>query len=152
MVGEDAAADPDADLQPAIAGQVEIPFVPAIQRQPVSAIDDSIVVVGQARKKKRKRTKAESVAGADMDVEVPENADTPHNDGDSAEPFDYSTVPNILDDVPTPDNDAASRKKKQRHNKGALISLNSSTPFACRWLVFRWCFGVWQFPCAAESA
>ena len=42
------------------------------------------------------------------------------------EPFDYSAVPNILDDIPTPEHDMTPRKKKkQKQNKGELAVCTS---------------------------
>jgi hypothetical protein len=37
--------------------QIEIPYVPESQRKTTKVVEDSIVVVGQARQKKRKRTR-----------------------------------------------------------------------------------------------
>lgn len=71
--------------------QVEIPFVPAAQRQPKPIIDDAVIVVGQAKQKKRKRVRdAEGVASGSSSSRRTKD-DVP------VEPFDFSTVPNILD-------------------------------------------------------
>ncbi|KZT11760.1 uncharacterized protein LAESUDRAFT_733747 [Laetiporus sulphureus 93-53] len=89
-----------------IEGQAEIPFIPAAQRTSakMETVDDTIVVVGQARAKKRKRAPPRTAA-----IEV--------------ESFDYSTASNILDEGF--DGDAAEeagtkkQKKKARQMKGA---------------------------------
>ncbi|KAJ3559317.1 hypothetical protein NM688_g420 [Phlebia brevispora] len=93
-----------------VGAQVEIPFVPANERHETkhAALDvttkDSIVVVGQASRKKRKRTKGES---ATSKVAKEEQA---------SEPFDYSTVPNILDEGSDHEAEApqGTRKRKQK--------------------------------------
>lgn len=122
--------------------QIEIPYVPAAQRRQTNIIDDSIVVVGRARQKKRKRMKSSS--GQDMDpgsvkdsamkaensvearqMKAPKRKEQ-HEEGSITpeEPFDYSMVPNLLDDVPTPEHDMISRKKKkQKQNKGTRLRL-----------------------------
>lgn len=118
----------DEDTQPAIAGQMEIPFVPIAQRQqPAQVIDDSIVVVGQARKKKRKRTKADSTSGALMDDGETPGMEDGGVEEEEVEAFDYSTVPNILDDVPTP-NTEGRKKKKPKHQKGSHSILTCKLP------------------------
>lgn len=104
-------------------GQVEIAYVPAAQRQQANIIDDSIVVVGQARQKKRKRVKGSVAKDGDS---VADDKQKRREEVAPLEPFDYSTAPNILDDIPTPDQDPASRKKKkQKHTKGRSRALLS---------------------------
>lgn len=133
-------ANPDQDPKPSAPADVvmseeqadttERAYVPLAQRQPVDVIDDSIVVVGQARQKKRKRTKP---SAQDNDSPGKANGEGVERKGnskkqkqlldadadDSPEPFDYSKVPNILDDVPIPEPDPTKRKKKkQKQNQG----------------------------------
>ncbi|KAF9236464.1 ribonuclease H-like domain-containing protein [Melanogaster broomeanus] len=94
---------------PGSAAQVEIPFVPAHQRQSQSNSliyapleDDTIIVVGQggARQRKRKREKPRGVpskSGARSGA-----ADSGSSTGDQegqAEEFDYANVPNLLDNT-----------------------------------------------------
>ena len=132
-----ATADSTTDDQLArLTEQIEIPYVPATQRQRTNIVDDSIVVVGQARQKKRKRAKASSAPDVDPEVTMDaeslaetsqtrglkqrkgRNKDT---DTNPQEPFDYSVVPNILDDVPTPESEGNSRKKKRNRNNGEHV-------------------------------
>ena len=119
-------------------------YVPPTQRQPIDVIDDSIIVVGQARQKKRKRVKlsaqdadlqgtatSEAVSSAEWTerngsskrLKRRQNADA----NDTLEPFDYSKVPNILDDVPIPEQDHGKRKKKQKQG----------TPFTFTFTLYR---------------
>ncbi|KAJ7174298.1 hypothetical protein C8R46DRAFT_945281 [Mycena filopes] len=106
--------------------QVEVPYVPAAQRttkQIVEVIDDSIVVVGQARQKKRKRAKTD----ADAEAATPSGEESGHTKKASskakraAEPdgeaFDFASVPNILDDVPNGEDMRMKKKKKQKQVK-----------------------------------
>ncbi|KAI0345691.1 hypothetical protein BDW22DRAFT_1426352 [Trametopsis cervina] len=77
-----------------ITEQVEIPFVPANERQDkraavVETVADTIVVVGQPQRKKRKREKK----AADVS-NVQRESEQPAADAE----FDYSTVSNILDE------------------------------------------------------
>lgn len=137
--------------------QVEVPFVPASQRttkpKPMDVIvDDAIVVVGQARQKKRKRTK---IADADADANDAEpkkpskkerkasaggvsGLSTAGEEADADEPFDFSAVPNILDDVPNAeDMRVKKKKKKDKHqNKGTCGCLLAFF-FPCRNVVRR---------------
>ncbi|KAJ7499560.1 hypothetical protein FB451DRAFT_1073819 [Mycena latifolia] len=130
-----ASTQPAADAEPAHGMQVEVPYVPAAQRTTkiVEVVDDSIVVVGQARQKKRKRVKAD--AGADGDGEADADGDAlslkkatkkgkraakaeGEGAGDSeGEAFDFSAVPNILDDVPNGEDMRVKKKKKQKQAK-----------------------------------
>ncbi len=116
QVDETAKDDAKDD---AIEMQAEIPFIPASQRQPREAIEDTLVVVGQARQKKRKR-----VAPADIDdgtpgTEVTSSKKSKSGEGESAdkdpEPFDFASVPNVLDQVPAIHGDnKVKRKGKQK--------------------------------------
>ncbi|TFK48707.1 hypothetical protein OE88DRAFT_1663795 [Heliocybe sulcata] len=95
-----AAAEPSVTGQPA-----EIPFVPPSQRQPkatAEVLDDTIVMVGQARQKKRKRS------------DKPKAAKDKSKEEEAAEPFDYSTVSNILDEAPDLEEQEPAGKKKRR--------------------------------------
>ncbi|TDL23207.1 hypothetical protein BD410DRAFT_173443 [Rickenella mellea] len=108
-----------------IPEQIEIPFVPASQRQAAPTIDDTVVVVGQARQKKRKRVKQptgdqsnESTPGPNTEATVKKKAKTIAQDEPSAEelePFDYASAPNILDDQ---SGSRATDVKKSRQRKG----------------------------------
>lgn len=128
-------------ILPGPEGQIEIPFVPAHKRQTLSnpqnyeIKDDTIVVVGQAgaRQRKRKRDKARAIpptsqlksgtrlGGAET------SASTVDHDRE-VEEFDYSSVPNLLDneskhgDALAVHEEDGRRTKKQRHVKGMLTS------------------------------
>ncbi|KAF5374147.1 hypothetical protein D9615_008827 [Tricholomella constricta] len=108
---------------PEVSGmQVEIPFVPASQRKATQAVEDSIVVVGQAKQKKRKRAKPAPDGAASTSAEgssqknKPQNEDAGSRDeSEGHEPFDFAAVPNILDDNPnTEDMKQKKRQKKQK--------------------------------------
>ncbi|KAG2365124.1 ribonuclease H-like domain-containing protein [Suillus spraguei] len=103
-----------AEALDGIPGQVEIPFIPTDQRQPRLApvSDDTIVVVGQARQKKRKRIKS-TVFGN------PPTGD--QDDTGEDEVFDYTTVPNLLDDLPPAPEELDTRKKKKQKAKGSGV-------------------------------
>ncbi len=94
-------------------GHAEIPFIPASQRAAPVTVDDTIVVVGQPKKKKRKRVadkeKADTAAGTA----------SPKEEGEmEAEAFDYTSVSNILDDGSDHEADLPNAKKRQKHAKG----------------------------------
>lgn len=125
---------PDATMQipdqgVAMEMQVEIPYVPASQRRTTAEIvEDSIVVVGQARQKKRKRTKgaaeatdqapsAEDSAAKKTKNDRAADKTTPQEHS-TPEPFDFSAVPNILDDNPNTD-ETKVKRKKSKQTKGA---------------------------------
>ncbi|KAI0088479.1 hypothetical protein BDY19DRAFT_1007236 [Irpex rosettiformis] len=113
----------EAKSEAGITGQVEMAFVPAHEREgkrlvtTVTAEKDTIVIVGQPQRKKRKRDKktAQTSDTAHAKLESEEAADTTA--------FDYSTVPNILDDGSDHEPDANAggprkRKQKQRGGQG----------------------------------
>jgi exosome complex exonuclease RRP6 len=122
----------------AVAGapdmQIEIPYIPATQRKTIThEADDSIVVVGQARPKKRKRH-LKSTTGGKGSVVSNETLNTsdPRGipDSDSApepqevqEPFDFSSVPNILDD--NPDVELKNEKKPKQQRKGIVLAIRN---------------------------
>jgi len=94
--------------------QEEIPFVPASQRPAREEESDTIVVVGQVHKK-RKRKAARTFA-SDQDVTSSVNTE---------EPFDFSFVPNILDDDPEAgkgegEETGKKRKRQKKMNKKGL--------------------------------
>lgn len=113
---------------------MEVPFVPAAARRPRlldSRTEDTIVVVGQTRAKKRKRNskkiveqgESESATAAGAEHRM---ADMSKAQGGEEEPgaemetasdeqddFDFSAVPNILDDDP----DSQERRTKQKRPK-----------------------------------
>ena len=109
--------EPEQRATDTLSAQVEIPFVPASQRLDTKhkntedSVKDSIVVVG-AQRKKRKRVKGEGAATK------------PKEDVDE---FDYSTVPNILDDGSDHEEETVDKKRKRKHREGEHIS--SSAPW-----------------------
>jgi len=121
---------------------VEVPFVPAAARKPKvleTYAEDTIVVVGQTRPKKRKRNSKKLTEQAESCeiLAVPGNEDVEHHGvvsmskplGEKEKPeivmeagetsdeqdFDFSAVPNILDD--DPDNEAQERNTKPKRLK-----------------------------------
>jgi len=96
--------------------QVEIPFIPLSQRQTAAVVDDSIVVVGQARQKKRKRERTKTI-----DESIKSNGKAKEGEMEAEgepEAFDFSSVPNILDDVPDSENSAKRVKRKKKEKEG----------------------------------
>jgi len=89
---------PPKDVVEASDAQVEIPFVPASQRPAKREEKDTIVVVGQMHQKRKRKADKSSA----QQVE---------------EPFDFSSVPNILDDNPEPvkeEEETETKRKRQR--------------------------------------
>ena len=123
-----------SDISSSPAGQIEIPFVPAHKRQTLSnpqnyeLKDDTIVVVGQAgtRQRKRKRDKARGVASPSQSK--PGTSASTGDHDQEAEEFDYSSVPNLLDNESKREDawgvleEDSRRKKKQRQGKGVSMS------------------------------
>lgn len=109
-----------------VADQIEIPFVPAGERQGqprgVETVKDTIVVVGQPARKKRKREKKIPVgASASVSATPPREESEPAKD---ETPFDYSAVSNILDDGSDhePTDVAGSARKRKQRPQGELPS------------------------------
>src|SRR5260221_9958462 len=99
----------------------EIPFVPAPLRQTVKAevVDDAIVVVGQ-RQKKRKRNKKAGISGDDSSETPSTPAAHTKTEPEEVVPFDFASVPNILDDASSDRSEleAARTGKRLRSKKG----------------------------------
>ncbi|KAH9480124.1 Exosome complex exonuclease rrp6 [Psilocybe cubensis] len=117
----DTPAEPSIKEEGASGMQVEIPYVAPAQRQskPIKEEKDTIVVVGQARqKRKRKEAKATFTAGGDLNDSASKDERVAKLDSDKPaemEHFDFSAVPNILDDNP----DLEDRKKKRQRKQPA---------------------------------
>jgi exosome complex exonuclease RRP6 len=103
-----------------VAGQIEIPFVPADERHETAAmatietVKDTIIVVGQPQRKKRKREKKASRASTMTSPNAEAAAEV-----DDVE-FDYTAVSNILDEGSDHEPDAtlgSGRKRKQKQKK-----------------------------------
>jgi exosome complex exonuclease RRP6 len=105
------------DASMAVLEQPEVPFVPLSQRQTVAreVIDDSVVIVGQRQQKKRKRNKEKKEKShvAEQEQEEPEQ---------DVQPFDYASVPNILDDDSETRGDPVERPKKKPKAKGRILT------------------------------
>ncbi|KAF8895358.1 hypothetical protein BD779DRAFT_721231 [Infundibulicybe gibba] len=108
--------------------QVEIPYVPASQRGSARAnVEDTIIVVGQARQKKRKRVKdtpnpLEPAASADgPQPQKEEKVALTEGDTETQNPFDFSSVPNILDNDSHITEVKKKRQKKQKNSKGGMF-------------------------------
>ncbi len=114
----------------AVSEQVEIPFVPASERQQTKLVTttttekDTIVVVGKPQRKKRKKERkaADASGTGSPQLESEEAAD--------ATAFDYSAVSNILDEASDHEPDASvgsgrKRKQKQRQRQGKGIQYHT---------------------------
>ncbi|KAJ8523231.1 hypothetical protein ONZ45_g260 [Pleurotus djamor] len=128
----------DKDEEPGTTGsttltmEVEHPFVPASDRKARVATEveeDTIIVVGQrSKKRKRKDNNKGSVAEAGGEGEATSSASPrkakkakdSDNEKESEKPFDFSTVPNILDDAPAVEAEAVKRKRKQNKGGGSF--------------------------------
>ncbi|KAJ3907942.1 hypothetical protein F5879DRAFT_1007977 [Lentinula edodes] len=105
--------------------QAEIPFIPSAQRtnnaNTTVLVEDTIVVVGQARQKKRKRVKIIPNPG--------EN--NPKGGGGDTVPFDFASAPNILDAAPSTEQSSIPRKKvKQAKGRSSLYGEFPAPPRA----------------------
>jgi len=107
---------------------VEIPYVAASQRPTKQVKDeerDTIVIVGQPRQK-RKRIKVQQQqddAGRPNELvadAVPSSSALPSKK-EEAEPFDFSAVPNILDDNPDLQDSNRKKKRQKKQNKSQLL-------------------------------
>ncbi|KAG5335992.1 hypothetical protein C0989_012393 [Termitomyces sp. Mn162] len=120
-VPENGPEDAQVSLTEVSGMQVEVPFVPASQRRVVQVTeDDSIVVVGQARQRKRKRTKltTDGLAEASSLKNEHKNKDgRAQDDVNNHEPFDFTAVPNILDDNPNVEDMKQKKQKRQKKQK-----------------------------------
>jgi len=112
--------------------EVEIPFIPVSQRsiEVLNEEQDTIlVVVGQARQK-RKRPKASPADGIEASsgsagerikkTKVVKNGvEAKDEDGEAA--FDFSAVPNILDDNPNLDDGKKKKMRERKEKKGGAF-------------------------------
>ncbi|PPQ68746.1 LOW QUALITY PROTEIN: hypothetical protein CVT25_012840 [Psilocybe cyanescens] len=118
----EAPAEPPVKVEGASGMQVEIPYVASAQRQskPVKEERDTIVVVGQARQKRKRKGEGKATPTIEGDKNdkdsgiKDEQTDTSNSAKlEDAELFDFSAVPNILDDNP----DLEDRKKKRQRKQ-----------------------------------
>jgi exosome complex exonuclease RRP6 len=104
--------------------QIEIPFVPAIQRQIPAVVEDkdTIVVVGKPKVKKRKRTKTlvvnEDKSAKNAGEGIPSVTLVESGSEGKDESFDFASVPNILDDNPDMEDRSPMKKKQKKQKKG----------------------------------
>ncbi|KAG8214705.1 hypothetical protein J3R82DRAFT_9790 [Butyriboletus roseoflavus] len=169
-----AAPGTSDHILPGLEGQVEIPFVPAHKRQTFSnpknyeIKDDTIVVVGQAgaRQRKRKRDKVRGISptpklksGTRLGDAETSASICDHNREE--EQFDYSSVPNLLDneskrgDVQGVHEENERRTKKQRHGKAtnALIQQDlNATDIQISWTLAAFIIVQGTFPLAWSAA
>ncbi|KAL5501535.1 RRP6 [Sanghuangporus vaninii] len=111
----------------AVSEQIEIPFVPAHEKQTHSLVmkveNDTIISVGRTRERKRKRSRPEEstvntnkdvkkVKGEVIDVNAVVEAVEP-----KPEEFDYSSTPNFLDE-PIMDQSIILKPQKGKTSKG----------------------------------
>jgi exosome complex exonuclease RRP6 len=103
--------------------QVEIPFVPAAQRQsaPVPEVPmDTIVVVGQRQKKRKRERAPKTVADGDAAAAAAEPAEPAETE---LEPFDYASAPNILDQgqaLLAAQGSGGMQKRRKKHEQAAV--------------------------------
>ncbi|KAF9499048.1 hypothetical protein BDN71DRAFT_1487257 [Pleurotus eryngii] len=136
VAGEVSTMDIDAftTLQPG----AEIAFVPRSERKTLatSKVEDTIILVGQ-RAKKRKRKEIKSTSNDLNDTGDPpapasssakkvkktrstEAMDEGDGGDESEKPFDFSSVPNILDDEPIKE-DARPKRQRKQSGKGEVF-------------------------------
>ena len=123
--------------------QVEIPFVPQALRQPKKEfVDDLIVVVGQTKQKKRKRNTGDREGEKEASSSKRGKAGKAPETIEDVEPFDFSTVPNMLDEPSgtRAEIDVKSTKvkkeKERTGKKGKCFFYPTVEPFGlmlCRW-------------------
>lgn len=114
MVSSTEVAAPSTTETPADGAMIEIPFVPAPLRQTVKAevVDDAIVVVGQRQKKRKRAKKAETSGLSGREMPSTPREDT-KAEPEEIVPFDFASAPNILDDVPSEQEDGRPGKKRR---------------------------------------
>ena len=105
------------DVTPSVPEQIEMPFIPASQRRLVKPdVDDTVVVIGQARQKKRKRSRNQVNQDSTGIKVTSHDEESSKLEDEEEEPFDYNSVPNILDN--STEHIASGPIRKQRR-KGA---------------------------------
>lgn len=96
-------------------GQIEMPFVPADQRQITNlGMNDGIVVVGQ-RQKKRKRDRT---AKRTEDAARKSSTSAPEDPEVEVEEYDYASASNILDEGAELLDDGTGKKRKLGKREG----------------------------------
>jgi exosome complex exonuclease RRP6 len=109
----ESSGDAPANAQEATVdenGQIEIPFVPAEQRQSTNLeMEGGIVVVGQRQKKRKRDRTAKKAATTPPEPEAEVEAEI--------EPYDYASAPNVLDEGARLLEDPAAAGKKRKLGK-----------------------------------
>ncbi|KAI0030263.1 ribonuclease H-like domain-containing protein [Vararia minispora EC-137] len=99
---------------PLVGATSEIAYVPALQRQAIKPeVDDTIVVVGQT-KKRRKRATVEETRAEKSSRRFPVETAT------DITPFDYASAPNILDDEPEQVTEAPRKNKRVKRGNSRI--------------------------------
>ena len=120
---------PGTGTETASLEQVEIPFVPAHERQTQSLIPkvegDAIVTVGRTRERKRKRPRLDEPIIRNNDVkkvkdEVPDTSRVIEAVEPKTEEFDYGSAPNFLDE-PAVDQSPILKPQKGKSSKGTHL-------------------------------
>ena len=112
----------------------EIPFVPAALRQTVKeeVVDDTIVVVGQRQKKRKrsKKTEKADLGGVGTPSTPKEDKEDTKAGPEGIVPFDFASTPNILDDVPSDEQEGGRTGKRRRSKKrSGGFSFDSFSPY-----------------------
>ncbi len=101
-------------------------------KQAIQEQKDTIVVVGRARQKRKRRAEKHGDLEADTsstnknEKSMSENKQAGPKTPEPQEPFDFSSIPNILDD--DPDNDAEELSSRRRKKQKKLNNKGSSQP------------------------
>lgn len=154
-------ADQPTDLS---SIEIEIPFIPASQR-PVKVLNeeqDTIVVVGQTRQK-RKRAKASigadgveaTSSSAGGKVKKTKVTNETGVEDEDREAFDFSAIPNILDDNPEVGSENKKKRRGKKDKKGGRFPHSEFcfflhfayflVPFWLRWRI------LWRFSCTSKG-
>ncbi|KDQ25524.1 hypothetical protein PLEOSDRAFT_51863 [Pleurotus ostreatus PC15] len=125
VAGEVSTMDVDASTTLQLGA--EIAFVPRSERKTLATteVEDTIILVGQrAKKRKRKETKStisDLNGGGDPPSSASSSAKKIKKTRSIEAPFDFSSVPNILDDEPIKE-DARPKRQRKQGGKGEVFS------------------------------
>jgi exosome complex exonuclease RRP6 len=108
------------EIDEASGAQVEIPYVHASQRPERREENDTIVVVGQVHQKRKRKAGKSFTTNQDVASSTKQVGDAESNTKrraeaeESQEPFDFSSVPNILDDDPEAEREETEKRRKRQ--------------------------------------